>query len=138
MREHINGNMQLTPRLRRLILAASVISIAFGVMGLALRHVASGVLLAGLGSIALLSVLHQWRNERSGSRQITSFQLIKAYSFFSMIALGGLAVFVLAVVGAVREPVVSGTLGLLAAGLTIYVLVRSRFPAVGRKGRRGT
>jgi hypothetical protein len=136
MREHTNGDKHMTPRLRRLILAVSVISIASGVVGLALGHVASGVLLAGLGSVAPSSVLYHWKNKRRGSGQIASFQLIKAYSFFGMIALGGIVVFLLAVVGAVREPVVSGTLGLAATGLATYVLVRSRFSAVGRKGRR--
>jgi hypothetical protein len=115
----------MTPQLRGLILAGSVISIAFGVIDLALGHVASGVFLAGLGSLTLISVLRRWRDESRGVKVVTSFRMIKAYSFVGVCALGGIALFVLAVMGAVREPILLGTLGLIATGGSIYVLVRS-------------
>lgn len=54
----------------------------------------------------------------------TSLQLLKAYSFFGLSALGGVALLTLAVAGVVREPVVYGALGLIMAGTAIYVLIR--------------
>jgi hypothetical protein len=128
MRERADGNRHMTPRLRKLILAASVISIALDVMDLAFGHVAGGIVLAGLGSIALVSVLQNWKTALTGADAATSFQLIKAYSFFCVNALVGIAVFVLAAVGAIRDPVLYGSLGLVAACGSIYVLVGGRYP----------
>lgn len=116
---------QMTPRLRGLILTGSVISIAFGVIDLALGHVAGGVFLVGFGSGTLVSVLRRWRNELKGVKAVTSFQVIKAYGFVGVCALGGVTLFVLAVMGSVREPVLLGALGLIAGGVSMYVLVKS-------------
>jgi hypothetical protein len=114
----------MTPQLRRLILIGSVIAILFGVADLAIGHVASGVFLATLGALTLVAVLRRWRDERRDVKAVTSFQVIKAYSFFGICVLGGIALFLLAVVGAVREPVLQGSLGLVAAGIGAYVLVK--------------
>ena len=128
MIDDTRGKIPMTPRLRGLILIGSVISTAFGAIDLALGHVTGGIFLAGVGSMTLISVLRRWRNERREVRGVTSFPLIKAYSFVGACAVGGIALFVLSVMGAVRQPVLLGTLGLIAAGGSIYALARSRYP----------
>jgi hypothetical protein len=55
----------------------------------------------------------------------TSLQFARAVGFFAIIAVGGLTVFVLAVVGAVKEPVFCGACGLVAGGLASYLLSKS-------------
>jgi hypothetical protein len=121
-----NGKPQMTPRLRKLILAGAVIVIAFGVTDVAMGHVAGGVLFVGIGSITSVAVLSTTR--QAGAKAITSFQMIKAYSFFGVCALGGVALFVLAVAGVVREPVLLGALGLITASGSLYVIIGSRYP----------
>jgi hypothetical protein len=121
----------MTPLYRKLILIGSGLSIVFGILGLAAEHVASGVLLVTLGSLTLVSTLGRWRDERRGAQIASSFAIIKAYSFFGIGGLCGIALFVLALIGAVREPVVYGSAGLILAGMAAYVLVKSAI----RRGR---
>jgi hypothetical protein len=127
--ERANRKLQMTSRLRKLILAGSAILIAFGVTDATIGHVAGGVFFVGIGSITSISVLRSSR--RAGAKAVTSFQVIKAYSFFGVCALGGVALFVLSVAGVVREPVLLGALGLIIASGSLYVIVGSRY----RRGR---
>ncbi len=122
--ERSNHRGRIKPPRRILIIVASCISIAFGISSLALGHIISGVFLALLGSVALVSAMRQSSGERTGGKMGTSLQLLKAYSFFGLSALGGVALLTLAVAGVVREPVVYGALGLIMAGTAIYVLIR--------------
>jgi hypothetical protein len=123
----------MTPQLGRLLLIGSGIAIVLGVFELIRSHVPLGVLLIALGSVPLVGVLKRTRDRRIGlgqataSGEATSFQLIKAYAFFSILALGGIAVFLLAVVGAIKEPVFYGPVGLVVAAIATYVLVHGHY-----------
>jgi hypothetical protein len=129
--ESANGKETMTPLYRKSILVGSSLSILFGILGLAAEHVASGVLLVTLGFLTLISVLGRWRAERRGEQTASSFAIIKAYSFFGISGLCGVTLFVLAIIGVVREPAVYGSAGLILARMAAYVLVKSTI----RRGR---
>jgi hypothetical protein len=127
MIDRANRKAHMTPRLRRLIVTGGVISIGFGVMDITTEHVTGGIFFVGLGSLTLISVIRRWRGQQKGVTGVTSFQMLKAGGFFGICALTGIALFVLSVMGAVRDPVVLGAAGLISVGLSAYVVFGSHY-----------
>jgi hypothetical protein len=122
---------QMTPSWRRLIIIGSGLSIAFGVQGLVAGNVASGVFLGALGFFTLVGVLRHWEGSRKDEKERLPFYMIKAYCFFGIGGICGIAMFLLAIMGNLREPVLFGVMGLCLAGIAAYVLVKS---AIDRRG----
>jgi|GEM_PF-4316586 len=75
------GQTHMTPRLRWLLFVGSGLSILFGISSLAVGHTASGVFLAALGSLTLVSVLRRRSEERGGPKTRKSFRELKALGF---------------------------------------------------------
>jgi hypothetical protein len=117
----------VTPSLRRFIVSASIISIVLGVVELVLHRSGVGVILVTLGTVTFVSEMGRWRRERKTTKfVVTPFQRLKAYAFLVVCALVGAAILLQAFLGDVREPAVSGFLGLVALVIAIYVLMKVR------------
>jgi hypothetical protein len=95
-------------------------SAAIGVFALV-----EGSVIVGLGFLALgLGAISLGRRQQSPQRERAagmSFEVLKAFAFFSAISLAGLAGFVLALLGSIPAP--TGALGGLAAVGGVYMIV---------------
>jgi TM2 domain-containing membrane protein YozV len=118
--------------LRPFSLVAGTLSTGFGIADLIRGNVGTGIALLVLGVLAVLPVLRR----RSYLRRnwVAGFSVspvFGAYVFFAGCGILGVALILLAIIGATHDPALYGTLGVVAAGGALYIILTDR-----RSGRR--
>jgi hypothetical protein len=108
---------------RRLVLVGAVVAIVLGIAEVITGGTLGGAFLLIVGSVTLSGVLRQMRPQWLGVDAVNSYHMVKAYAFFALCSVGGAAVFVLAVLGVLRNPALFAVLGLAASGIGTYVVV---------------
>lgn len=102
------------------------VCIVWGILDLVTGGIATGVILVAVGSVTLGGVVRQAKRRRNGGA-VSSFHIIKAYVFlgvcFVVCTVGGLALFIIALLGDMREPALYAVVGLAAAGIGTYTVV---------------
>src|SRR5439155_19657030 len=105
------ANTRSFPRwLRVLIPVGLALCTVEGIIRLVYGEIVSGIVLLGLAAGVI--VLHGVKAKRAERLKSTSFLVVQAFVFFGAISVGGVALFVLAVLGRIAIP--SGVLGLMA------------------------
>jgi hypothetical protein len=119
---------------RTIAMIGPVGAAALGIADLVAERVIAGIVLLVLSGLATLA---WWRGGSGGERAKQHAARIHAIVFFGLCGLAGTAVFVLAVVGVMREPAFYAPIGAVAALGSAFVLVEDANSEVSCTRRGG-
>jgi hypothetical protein len=124
------GPPPTAPRwLRPFSLIAGTLSTGFGIADLIRGNVGTGIALLVLGVLAVLR--RRSYLKRNWVAGFSVSPVFGAYVFVAVCGILGVALILLAIIGATRDPPLYGALGVVAAGGSLYIILTDR-----RSGRR--
>lgn len=109
----------------KLTLIGASACIVWGILEVVTGGIVVGTFMVAVGSVTTGGVARQAKRRRDGGAT-SSFHIMKAYAFLAVCFVvctgGGLALFVIALLGDMRDPALYSVVGLAAAGIGIFVV----------------